>query len=84
VCADVHVWFQGSLETKEYILTEVAKGLGLHPDRFCVLAALLGNYLLTEQDLADFYRKLGMTQVPGKVKLKVQLLIKSVERFYVP
>lgn len=45
--------------------------MGLQPDRFCILAALLGNYLLTEQDLADFYRKLGMTQIPGKVKLKI-------------
>jgi hypothetical protein len=61
--------FQGSLETKEYILTEVAKGLGLQADRFCILAALLGNYLLTERDLADFYHKLGMTQDHGKVLL---------------
>jgi hypothetical protein len=42
--------------------------LDLHPDRFCILAALLGNYLLTEEDLADFYHKLGMNQIPGKVK----------------
>nr|CAD7458975.1 unnamed protein product [Timema tahoe] len=54
--------YKGSLETKEYNLTQVAKGLNLSPDRFFVLAALLGNYLLTEQDLNDFYRKLGVTQ----------------------
>ncbi|KAJ4439651.1 hypothetical protein ANN_07779 [Periplaneta americana] len=70
---------QGSLETKEYILSEVAKGLGLSPDRFCILAALLGNYLLTEQDLADFYRKLGMTQNPGKIP--VDVLVKTVAGF---
>uniref|UniRef100_T1INJ6 Constitutive coactivator of PPAR-gamma-like protein 1 n=1 Tax=Strigamia maritima TaxID=126957 RepID=T1INJ6_STRMM len=48
--------YKGSLETKEFILDEVAKGLDLHPNRFCVFAALLGNYLLTEDDLADFYQ----------------------------
>jgi len=71
--------YKGSLETKEYILTEVAKGLGLQPDRFCILAALLGNYLLTEQDLADFYRKLGMTQNPGKIP--IDMLVKNVAGF---
>ncbi|XP_069703261.1 constitutive coactivator of PPAR-gamma-like protein 1 homolog isoform X1 [Periplaneta americana] len=71
--------YKGSLETKEYILSEVAKGLGLSPDRFCILAALLGNYLLTEQDLADFYRKLGMTQNPGKIP--VDVLVKTVAGF---
>ncbi|PSN37579.1 hypothetical protein C0J52_15967 [Blattella germanica] len=71
--------YKGSLETKEYILSEVAKGLGLNPDRFCVLAALLGNYLLTENDLADFYRKLGMAQSPGKIP--IETLVKNVAAF---
>ncbi|XP_066992640.1 constitutive coactivator of PPAR-gamma-like protein 1 homolog [Anabrus simplex] len=71
--------YKGSLETKEYILSEVAKGLGLSSDRFCVLAALLGNYLLTEQDLAEFYSKLGMVQTPGKIP--VDTLVKNVANF---
>lgn len=50
--------FQGSLETKEFILDEVARGLGLQRNYFCLLAALLGNYLLTESDLRDFYAAL--------------------------
>lgn len=58
---------QGSLESKEYILPELAKGLGLTSDKLCVLAALLGNYILSEHDLDDIYKKAGITQAPGKV-----------------
>ncbi|XP_047473051.1 constitutive coactivator of PPAR-gamma-like protein 2 isoform X5 [Penaeus chinensis] len=50
--------YKGSLETKEFILDEVARGLGLQRNYFCLLAALLGNYLLTESDLRDFYAAL--------------------------
>lgn len=35
--------FKGNLETKEYIMDEVAKSLDLHPNRFCLFAALLGR-----------------------------------------
>ena len=59
--------FQGSLETKEFILDEVARGLGLQRNYFCLLAALLGNYLLTEIDLKDFYASL----IPGYDKQQV-------------
>lgn len=38
--------YKGSLETKEYIMDDIAKCLNLHPSRFCLFAALLGNYLL--------------------------------------
>lgn len=50
--------YKGSLETREFILDEVAKCLNLHPNRFCILAALLGNYLLTEEDLLSFHKVL--------------------------
>lgn len=49
---------KGSLETKEFILDEVAKGLNLNPNRFCVLAALLGNFLLADADLREFHKRL--------------------------
>ncbi|KAK7793934.1 hypothetical protein R5R35_007700 [Gryllus longicercus] len=71
--------YKGSLETKEYILAEVSKNLGLSADRFCLLAALLGNYLLTEHDLVDFYRKLGMKENPGKIP--AEILVKNVANF---
>ena len=38
--------FRGSLETRELILDEVAKQLNLHPNRFCLLSAMLGELLL--------------------------------------
>ena len=46
------------METKEFILDEVAKGLNLNPNRFCVLAALLGNFLLTDADLREFHKRI--------------------------
>ncbi|KAF0296727.1 Constitutive coactivator of PPAR-gamma-like protein 2 [Amphibalanus amphitrite] len=49
---------RGTLETKEFILQQVARGLDLQPNRFSLLAALLGNFLLTDQDLADFHESL--------------------------
>ncbi|XP_046665450.1 constitutive coactivator of PPAR-gamma-like protein 1 isoform X2 [Homalodisca vitripennis] len=59
--------YKGSLESKEYILPELVKGLGLSSDKVCVLAALLGNYILPEHELADVYKKAGISQMPGKI-----------------
>ena len=36
--------YKGSLETKEYVMDEIAKTLDLNPNRFCLFAALLGVY----------------------------------------
>lgn len=56
------------METKEYILSEVAKSLNLTQDRLCLLAALLGNYLLSDTELNEFYVKLGLKQNPARVR----------------
>ncbi|KAK3851415.1 hypothetical protein Pcinc_041934 [Petrolisthes cinctipes] len=73
--------YKGSLETKEFILDEVARGLGLQRNYFCLLAALLGNYLLTEADLKDFYTSL----IPGydKQQTAQEDLIRAVVKFIV-
>ncbi|XP_053641364.1 constitutive coactivator of PPAR-gamma-like protein 1 homolog isoform X4 [Cherax quadricarinatus] len=73
--------YKGSLETKEFILDEVAKGLGLQRNYFCLLAALLGNYLLTETDLRDFYVSL----IPGydKQQTPQEDVIRAVVKFIV-
>ncbi|XP_071522180.1 constitutive coactivator of PPAR-gamma-like protein 1 homolog isoform X3 [Panulirus ornatus] len=73
--------YKGSLETKEFILDEVAKGLGLQRNYFCLLAALLGNYLLTEADLRDFYASL----IPGydKQQTPQEDVIRAVVKFIV-
>ncbi|XP_076469584.1 constitutive coactivator of PPAR-gamma-like protein 1 homolog [Babylonia areolata] len=46
--------YKGSLETKEYIMDEIAKCLNLNPNRFSILATLLGNHILTDADLHEF------------------------------
>ncbi|XP_013779600.1 constitutive coactivator of PPAR-gamma-like protein 1 homolog isoform X2 [Limulus polyphemus] len=72
--------YKGSLETKEFILDEVAKTLNLHPNRFCVFAALLGNYLLSEEDLTPFYHVLCPDQ-PKEKPIPAEILIKAVVEF---
>ncbi|XP_063230763.1 constitutive coactivator of PPAR-gamma-like protein 1 homolog isoform X2 [Bacillus rossius redtenbacheri] len=71
--------YKGSLETKEYNLNEMVKALNLSPDRFFVFAALLGNYLLTEQDLADFYRKINILQ--GFTRVPSENFVKTIANF---
>ncbi|ESO82329.1 hypothetical protein LOTGIDRAFT_223375 [Lottia gigantea] len=68
--------YKGSLETKEYIMDEIAKCLDLNPNRFCVFAALLGNHILPEEDLYDFFRNqlnscLDTEGKPLKVLMKI-------------
>ena len=64
------------VETREYQLSQLAESLDLPRERFCLLAALLGNYLLTEQDLSDFYTRLGLEK-----NSKPDLLVKAVAGF---
>jgi hypothetical protein len=47
--------YKGALETKEFDMDAIAKTLDLDPKRFCVLAALLGNHILSEEDLKEFF-----------------------------
>ncbi|XP_006619417.1 constitutive coactivator of PPAR-gamma-like protein 1 [Apis dorsata] len=71
--------YKGSLDTKEYILPELLKALNIPSDRLCLLAALLGNYILTEHDLADFYKKLNVNTNLNKVN--VDHTIKTIANF---
>jgi hypothetical protein len=43
---DLKLTYKGSLETKEFIMDEIAKCLDLNPNRFCIFAALLGEYVV--------------------------------------
>lgn len=72
--------YKGSLETKEYIMSEVTKSLGIPPDRLCILSALLGNYILTEQDLTDFYKNLNIN-ITGPNKTNIDQAIKIIAGF---
>ncbi|XP_026684073.1 constitutive coactivator of PPAR-gamma-like protein 1 homolog [Diaphorina citri] len=45
--------FKGNIETKEYMVRELLKGLDLPKDRLCVLASLLGTSFLSSAELSD-------------------------------
>ncbi|KAG5888701.1 hypothetical protein JTB14_035766 [Gonioctena quinquepunctata] len=54
--------YKGSIETKEYMISELTKTLKVTQEQVCIMAALLGNFLLPENDLQDLYKKLGLTK----------------------
>nr|CAI5855053.1 unnamed protein product [Callosobruchus analis] len=54
--------YKGSVETKEYMISELTKTLKVTQEQVCIMAALLGNFLLPESDLQDLYKKLGLTK----------------------
>lgn len=49
------------METKEYIISEITKALNIPADRLCILASLLGNFILPEHELTEFYKKLNIS-----------------------
>ncbi|CAB0010324.1 unnamed protein product, partial [Nesidiocoris tenuis] len=59
--------YKGTLESKEYIISELSKSLQLSVDQLCILAALLGNFLLPESELSDLHKKLSL-EPPVKSK----------------
>lgn len=71
---------QGSLDTKEYLLPELIKALNIPADRLCIMAALLGNYILHENDLLDFYKKLNIS-INVVSKAGVEHTVKTLSNF---
>lgn len=47
-----------TVETREIVMDEVARTLDLNPNRFSLLAGLLGNHMLTTAELASFHSTL--------------------------
>lgn len=71
--------YKGSLETKEYIMDDIAKCLNLHLSRFCLFAALLGNHILSDEDLVEFFKDEVYKATEGKpTKLTPEKVIKAV------
>ncbi|GFO23155.1 constitutive coactivator of ppar-gamma-like protein 1-like protein [Plakobranchus ocellatus] len=70
--------YKGSLETKEYIMDEIAKCMNLNPNRFCIFAALLGNHILTDDDLIPFRDSIPSTdqgkQRKNREKLDAEMI----------
>ncbi|XP_060533756.1 constitutive coactivator of PPAR-gamma-like protein 1 [Cylas formicarius] len=54
--------YKGSIETKEYMLSVLSKALNVTQEQICVMAALLGNFLLPESNLQDIYKKIGLSK----------------------
>ncbi|XP_045446180.1 constitutive coactivator of PPAR-gamma-like protein 1 [Melitaea cinxia] len=71
--------YRSSLETKEYMVHDLPKLLDVPQDRLCLLAALLGGVILSEQSLTDFYKRLGIAQ--KKQQVPPETLIKTVGQF---
>ncbi|XP_046960558.1 constitutive coactivator of PPAR-gamma-like protein 1 [Vanessa cardui] len=71
--------YRSSLETKEYMVHDLPKLLDVPQDRLCLMAALLGGVILSEQSLTDFYKRLGIAQ--KKQQVPPETLIKTVGQF---
>lgn len=55
----IKLTYKGSVETKEYMLGELTKTLQLSQEQVCVVASLLGNFLLSESDLQDIHKQIS-------------------------
>uniref|UniRef100_A0A8C9STN4 Family with sequence similarity 120 member A n=1 Tax=Scleropages formosus TaxID=113540 RepID=A0A8C9STN4_SCLFO len=65
-----------SLTTSQYLMHEVAKQLDLNPNRFVIFAALLGNHILPDEDLAAFHWSLLGPEHPlASLKVRAHQLV---------
>ncbi|XP_028680959.1 constitutive coactivator of PPAR-gamma-like protein 1 isoform X1 [Erpetoichthys calabaricus] len=65
-----------SLTTSQYLMHEVAKQLNLNPNRFVIFAALLGNHILPDEDLAAFHWSLLGPEHPlASLKVRAHQLV---------
>ena len=71
---------QHDVTTTEYLIDDVCKNLDLNPNRFCLLATLLGNHIIPVSDLAEFHARLApeMKQDEGKFKVGFDRVIRAV------
>ena len=65
----------------EYLLDEFAKSLDLNPNRFGLLGVLLGNHILTPEDLEEFHKKLVPEVKNLKQKSNIDRVIKAVVNY---
>lgn len=55
---DMKLVGHNGLATTEIVMDEVAKALDVNPNRFCMIAVLLGNHILAGEHLQEFHQKL--------------------------
>ncbi|XP_050534475.1 constitutive coactivator of PPAR-gamma-like protein 1 homolog isoform X2 [Daktulosphaira vitifoliae] len=58
---------QQTLEAKEYIVSRLIEDLKLNKDKLCALLSLLGNFVLPQHELFDYYKRCGINQIVSKV-----------------
>lgn len=56
-----------TLEAKEYIVSQLIEDLKLSKDKLCALLSLLGNFVLPQNELFDYYKRCGINQIISKV-----------------
>ena len=81
---DLKLSYQHELMTTEFVIDEVAKSLDLNPNRFNLLAALLGCHILPADELTDFHNTLvpEMKQASeGKYKVGFERVIRAVVNY---
>ncbi|XP_063954002.1 constitutive coactivator of PPAR-gamma-like protein 1 homolog [Lytechinus pictus] len=67
---------KGEITTQQYNMEEVAKALNLHPDRFVIFAALLGNHILLDEELTLFHWSLlGPDHPLNGLRMRAQQLV---------
>ncbi|CAG9769905.1 unnamed protein product [Ceutorhynchus assimilis] len=54
--------YKSSIETKEYMLSSMTKALNVTQEQICIMAALLGNFLLPEIELQDLYKRINLVK----------------------
>ncbi|XP_058487618.1 constitutive coactivator of PPAR-gamma-like protein 1 homolog isoform X1 [Solea solea] len=65
-----------SLTTSQYLMHEVARQLDLKPSHFAILASLLGNHILPDEDLAAFHWSLLGPEHPlASLKVRAHQLV---------
>ena len=77
--------FQVGCVTKEYLIPELCKKLGITVAQFPLLCALLGSHRLTETDLAAFHAKLVAEKASDEESKKIvngyETLVPAVAEF---
>ncbi|XP_050430295.1 constitutive coactivator of PPAR-gamma-like protein 1 homolog isoform X2 [Adelges cooleyi] len=58
---------QQTLEAKEYVVSRLIEDLKLSKDKLCALLSLLGNFVLPQHELFDYYKRCGINQIISKV-----------------
>jgi len=81
---DLKLSYQHELMTTEYVIDEIAKSLDLNPNRFEMVAALLGCHILPVSDLTEFHQKLVPELIQaqdGKYKVGFERVIRAVVNY---